>query len=149
MTRYVKIQAAGAENFAYLLGLFNEGGYTVDRFAGGNEFYVPEDLDLPDDLRTEVAAAVRPGTLPPQFQPADTDRSPAPSTRAAVDDVPSEVVEAEQESLPPLPPRSGAGSGRGEWAKAAEARKLVVAAEMTRDEIMRAVDEHDEKHDSG
>lgn len=138
MTRYVRIQASGPENFAYLLGLFSETGHTVDRFAGGNEFYVPVDLDIENEIRQEIADAVRPGTLPIQFAPKGR-RQPAPPEPAA-EPAAAEELEAEQADLPPLPPKAGAGSGRAAWAEAAETRGLIVTGDMSRDDIVDAIE---------
>lgn len=50
----------------------------------------------------------------------------------------------EPEYEPEAPPRAGAGSGRDAWAAYAESQEVEVTDDMTRDEIIAAVDEAQE-----
>lgn len=50
------------------------------------------------------------------------------------------VDEAEQVDAAPAPPKSGSGSGRAEWAAYAQQRGVAVTEDMSREQIMSAVD---------
>jgi hypothetical protein len=150
----IRISAADHDMFAHLLGLFSEAGHSVDQFAGGNEFYVPDDLVIEDeDLHAEIVRAVRPGTPVPPLapRPPGGGDSPAPSEPTSSSATPpgsSTGVEAAttgQAVRPPLPPKAGPGSNRDAWVEAAEARKIVVTDDMTRADIMQAVEESDDR----
>lgn len=53
----------------------------------------------------------------------------------------AEPTEPEAEAGDQAPPRAGAGSGRDVWAAYAESRGVEVSDDMTRDEIIAAVEE--------
>jgi hypothetical protein len=149
----IKIIAADHEMFAHLLGLFNEAGYVVTEFAGGNEFYVPDDLAIEDEeLHAEIGRAVRPGTAVPPLVPGppgggDGPAPSEPSPRAASPGPASgeEATTAGQADLPPLPPKAGPGSSRAAWADAALARKLPVSPGDSRDDLIKRVEAHDDR----
>jgi hypothetical protein len=70
---------------------------------------------------------------------------PEPEVEAEPEAEPEPEPEAEPEdSGDDAPPRSGAGSGRDAWATYAESQGVEVTDDMTRDEIIEAVEEHEE-----
>lgn len=122
----MRLATSGFESFLHLLGLLDEAGIPVLSHHGGNELSVPDDATVDDPgLRAEIAASLRPGTLPATFAslPPGGGDAPAPGTGSA----------REQDDLPP---RAGRGSGRDAWATAAARRGLTVTDDMTRDQII-------------
>jgi hypothetical protein len=146
----IKVHAAGHEMFGHLLGLFAEAGYSVRDFAGGNEFYVPDDLVIEDpELHAEIVKAARPGSaLPPLApRPPGGGDSPAPSVptpQAASPGTSASGVPAGQADLPALPPKAGPGSSRAEWVKAAGLRGKTVTDSMSRDDIIQLLEADDD-----
>lgn len=146
----IKVHAAGHEMFAHLLGLFAEAGYSVRDFAGGNEFYVPDDLVIDDpDLHAEIVRAVRPGSAVPLLapRPPGGGERPAPSALTSQAASPGTSASSEptgQADLPALPPKAGPGSSRAEWVKAARLRGKTVTDSMSRDDIIQLLEADDD-----
>jgi len=101
------------------LGLLGEAGINGQP-VGANEVVVDDVEALDAEQRDELAKLVR---------------DPVVYKSEAVDTPPG-AAEVDE-----LPPRTGPGSGRDAWATAAEALQVPITEAMSRDEIIRAVDE--------
>jgi hypothetical protein len=78
-------------------------------------------------------------------EPADLETVIEADTSGAVEDIENlgEIADAELAEAE-APPKSGAGSGRDVWAAYAESLGVEVTGDMTRDEIIEAVEEADD-----
>lgn len=100
------------------LGILGEAGVS-GMPVGANEITVDDVEALDGEQRAELAKLVREPVV----------------YRSAATPVPPAAVEVDE-----LPPRTGPGSGREAWATAAERLNVAVSGEMSRDEIVHAVD---------
>jgi hypothetical protein len=102
------------------LGLLGEAGINGQP-VGANEVVVDDVEALDGEQRAELAKLVR---------------DPVVYRSEAVGSPPG-TVEVDE-----LPPRTGPGSGREPWAAAAERLKVPITANMSRDQIITAVEAH-------
>lgn len=125
------IYARGYDRFLHLAGVFGRADIVATPL-GANTFELADDVELPDEVRAELAAHSdfdgappvpdEPGAGPTEL---DTGHQPVSSRRPL-----------------PRPPAAGPGSGRKVWARYALSLDppLTVTAAMTRDDIIRAVE---------
>jgi hypothetical protein len=127
----VIVQARGWDRFLHLAGVLGRAD-VVALPHGANRFELDDDAELDDDVRAELAAHSDFAGAPPVVDDAgagpaelDTGHQPVSSRRPL-----------------PRPPAAGPGSGRKVWARYALSLDppLTVTADMTRDDIIRAVE---------
>lgn len=113
----------GHDAFMVGLGVFVEAAVPF-RPLGANEVEIPDLDEFDDEQRGELAKLVR---------------DPLPGSEAvtpvAVDDTSNAVVLVGE-----APPRTGQGATREAWAVFAEANNIPVTADMSRDQIIKAVE---------
>lgn len=110
----------GQENMLVGLGILGEAGVGFQPI-GGNQVRVADVAALDDEQRASLVLLVRdPATL--TSDGSDGGHPPVPSPDGE------------------LPPKSGAGATRDAWAAAAAERKITVTDDMSRDDIIRAVE---------
>lgn len=102
--------------------------------VGGNEVAIHGDLTLTPDQRDQLADLLR-DPLP------GTSGSDQPAA-AAPPGVADGTEATEGDSVGDMPPKSGPGSGRDVWAAYAERLHVTVTDDMSRDDIIEAVEAH-------
>lgn len=125
------VQARGYDRFLHLAGVLGRAD-VVATPLGANRFELPDDVELDDEVRAELAAHSDFAGAPPVVDDAaagtaelDTGHQPVSSRRPL-----------------PRPPAAGPGSSRKEWVRYATSLNppVTVLASMTRDDIIRAVE---------
>ena len=114
-TTTITVHSHNPEDYLVVLGVLHEAGVDTTP-VGGNAIVVPTDAlgGLDAEQRAEVAKLA-------DLPPAGDDPSTPPGDGGA-------------------PPRSGAGSGRDAWAAYAAAQGVQVDDDMSRDQIIEAVE---------
>ena len=131
----------GQENMLLGLGILGEAEVSF-KPLGGNQVHV-SDLDaLDDEQRRSLVELLRDPIRYTDDQGNDVIQA-APDGRM-VATLTSDGSDGGHPPVPPpdgeLPPKSGAGATRDAWAAAAAERNITVTGDMSRDDIIRAVE---------